>query len=120
LLTIVLGLRAFLQRWIAFEIVLLLPKAKYQSHSTVVWEGVVTFSRHWHWVLILCLWEECQYGDLLWVATKETRDEGNWWFGQYKGQQGVELAVKILMAELRMTMALAGWVYVWILGSGSC
>jgi len=29
-------------------------------------------------------------------------------FWQYKGQQGVELAVKILTAELRMTMALAG------------
>ncbi|THY05243.1 FMN-dependent dehydrogenase [Aureobasidium pullulans] len=30
------------------------------------------------------------------------------WGLAYKGQQGVELAVKILMAELRMTMALAG------------
>ncbi|KAI4844978.1 FMN-dependent dehydrogenase [Aureobasidium sp. EXF-8845] len=30
------------------------------------------------------------------------------WGLAYKGQQGVELAVEILMAELRMTMALAG------------
>ncbi|CAD0081754.1 unnamed protein product [Aureobasidium vineae] len=30
------------------------------------------------------------------------------WGLAYKGQQGVELAVKILMAELRMTMAFAG------------
>ena len=31
---------------------------------------------------------------------------------QYKGQQGVELALKILLEEFRVTMALAGYVWV--------
>lgn len=33
---------------------------------------------------------------------------------QYNGQEGVELAIKLLMNEFKITMALAGYLFKWI------
>lgn len=62
------------------------------SFSGLVWIGFVGFWGRWRWLRV-----------------REVGIVANFDL-QYKGQEGVELAVKILMAELKMTMALAGYV----------
>lgn len=71
-----------------------------------------TFSRHWLWVPAFVSWDEFPSGVWQYVFSRQfvctffsaaLADHT-----QYDGQEGVELGIKILRQELKITMALAG------------
>lgn len=75
-------------------------------------DGGRIFSRRWRWVRVIVLWGGFRFGVLLYVLL-------SFYFAsvllltcvQYGGQEGVELGIKILHQELKITMALAGYVH---------
>lgn len=63
------NLTAFRPRLMLYENARLSPQVEYLLPLMEESDGDLIFSRHWRWVLVIALWEEFRYGDLLYVPS---------------------------------------------------